>query len=334
MRGIKLFVFGIFIFIVINSNFLFCLQEEEWGKDDYGKIIGQIVDAETGEPVKEKFFIGCYPNSSVSFLLSLPEFSTYSDENGFFSFSEKVKTGLYILHCYPNSKDSGYSIDPDPINFKETFQEIKVERGKITQVFKKVYLAGKMKIIIVNSDGSKINPKDYFSYINIGVDIHRVLPNGDVNKSILLTSGSYLGNLDEGEYTQTHLFPGIYNIEVDFNGMGYGNKRVENIVIDKNMTTDVGVVLDMNDQTGVFGKVVDQNGNPISDLEVSVSELDQSKKFKIYADVDTDSNGIYKIFGLEEGIYEIIFFRINPNFFSKNKINIKNNFMIEINKKF
>ena len=297
---------------IISSHVLMAVpqEDEEWKNDDFGTVIGYIVDADNGERVKEYFYVQLLPTDEIN-----EKVDWWTDKNG--RFSKKVQPGIYVLFCYP-CLASEYSIDPDYRNFPEIRQEIKVEKGKITQFYKKAYRAGKLKIVIVDPTGSKINPKNYLNDVNIGIDLDRILPDGRI-RGIWGSPSSRLGHLSEGEYTMAQLYPGIYNMEVDFlfSYLGYPTKRFENIYIEKNEVTEIKVALDLADKTGVYGKVVDLNGNPVEEVSVGVYELDERKDFRLSAGTLTDSNGDFKIIGLREGLYEISFSKMfKPSYIS------------------
>ena len=75
--------------------------------------------------------------------------------------------------------------------------------------------------------------------------------------------------------------------------------------------------MDLADKTGVYGKVVDLNGNPVEEVSVGVYELDERKDFRLSAGTLTDSNGDFKIIGLREGLYEISFSKMfKPSYIS------------------
>ena len=145
---------------------------------------------------------------------------------------------------------------------------------------------------------------------------------------------------EKAEINQYNLYPGIYSGETDFQykGLGYPDQKIDNILIEKGKTTVVKIVMDLNDKTGVFGKVTNLNGNPVEDVEVYISSSKVIDGVKEYANTYTNSNGEYKIIGLSQGRYTLNFYKsFGPTFTSfdipSEEIPIKTNVMIEVNKK-
>ncbi|MDQ1354749.1 MAG: Carboxypeptidase regulatory-like domain [Acidobacteriota bacterium] len=317
---------------IISANRLMAIpqEEDEWKNDDFGRVIGQIIDADTGEPVNEHFWIQLFPFEKSDKVVRGATF-----KNG--SFSIKAKPGRYAPSCSPYAK-SEYSDDPDPIKIPEVRQEIKVEKGQITKVFKKAYRAGKLKIVIVDINGARIIPKNLFSDADIQESLDRTFADGNIEKYLTPLSAAYNGYLEDGERTIGQLYPATYTLEIDFRFtyLGYGSRRFENISIEKNKTTEIKVVLDLTDQTGVYGKVVDMSGNPVEDVHVRVLKVERSNINMGYAETYTDSNGNYKLIGISEGPYDLRFSRVFKPFISYDipdeNIVIEKNKMIEKNR--
>ena len=100
----------------------------------------------------------------------------------------------------------------------------------------------------------------------------------------------------------------------------------------------VKIVMDLNNKTGVFGKITDLDGNPVEDVEVYISSSKVIDGSKRNATTYTNSKGNFKIIGLVEGRYRIGFYKLfKPNDTSflipSEEIFIKTNFMSELNKK-
>lgn len=278
-------------------------QEEYWEKRNYGRLEIQVVDEDTFQPVKEKFSLQFYTDEDMRYGESKRSDNfLYTDDKGYFS--GYMKPGEYYLYASPESESTKYCIIPNPIYFPETQTYVKVEKGKTAIINKVAYRAGQIKIILVNKNGSQIYPIDDFDNFHAEDKIENVYSQNspDVYRFSI-------GDLSEGEMIKPMLYPGKYNLELYFSGMGYGSQRVENILVEKNKTTRVNVVIDLESNTGVEGRVIDQFNSPVKGVEVeAVQEQEDVKSgFRQITKVYTDSNGYYKIIGLASERFKINF---------------------------
>ncbi len=267
---------------------------KKWDKDNYGKIIGQIVDADTGEPVHEVFRIFFYSGIKEHFDNDYAAFPILeTDKKGYFTIN--YKPGHFFLYCKPDEPDSLYCEDRDPFRFPGNRAGFPVERGKITKVMKKVHKGGELTINLIDPSGSKLIPKNLFSNVNTYADLVEFDTLKDFDKF------RKKGDLDNGEITLIGIFPGTYHLHLRFGGMGLVSQVKENISIESKRTTTVEIQVNLNDDTGVQGKVFDLNSNPLKGIKVTV----YTTKIGTVADVYTDDSGNYKISGLNEGQYYI-----------------------------
>ena len=305
--------------------------QTEGDKDNYGKVIGQIVDAETGEMVNEKFLITLYKWSEPG----TDEFRVITDQNGRFSF--EWKPGLYYLHCVPQNIASGYALDPAPGIRPDFFNEIKIEKGKILKVIKKIHKAGTIKVTFVAPNGSQLNLSKLFPDGSIYDTLEYDIPVESGQPLVFFVNSAKDPNT--GIRWQKGLNPGRFRLEIDFRGMGIGSRYIKDIEVVGQETTEVKVVIDLDDKTGVKGRVVDQNNLPAKYIIVEIFKMEKKEGHRIIASASVDSNGYYKISGLDEGFYKIYFRYKNPNDIFKiiitksQKIFIEKNQMVTVNKK-
>ena len=274
-------------------------SSEEQDPDNYGILRGKIIDEDTGKPVNEKFFVSI---NDLNYIM-LSRFGTETNENGFFKC--KWKPGTYLLYFFPRSHTSKYCWDKNPRFFPGEKNIIKIEKGKITKIVKKATLAGRLKLLLVSKEGDRINPRITFGKkIDCGVRIQ--------GESLIdNTSGEFFtegDDFNDGEILVHSLCPDIYKVKVTFDGMGIPSISLEDIVIEKNSTTEVEVKIDLDDPTGVEGVIYYESGEAIDNVEVGIGRPLGSPD-SISASVYTDQNGYYKIVGLKEGTYDMTFMK-------------------------
>jgi hypothetical protein len=291
------YVLLILVFGIRCTHLLNGVPKEEWDADNYGKVIGQIVDPETGDPVNEVFIIDFLDCNEIDTSINLLR-RIRTNEKGFFSVD--MKPFVYCLYFQPESKTSKYSFDPEPAFMEKYKSVVKVEKGKITRFRKVATMGGKLKIRLVDTTGRLINPQlEFPKRAEISIFVHSdniVLPKSAANLSY------DDDNMNDGEMIIHGLYPDTYSIEVDFSGLGFEGIKMENIQVEKNETTEVEVMVDPTDITGIEGTVLDKNGAIVKNVEVFLSPT-----FPIRGSFETftDQNGNYRLTGLPEGLCHI-----------------------------
>jgi len=281
----------------------FLLEEDD--PDNYGMVIGQIIDVETGKPVKEVFKVEFNPAENIANpMMFRQNFGPETDSNG--RFMTKWEPGNYILYCYPVKPSDVYCYSPLPFNYPETTHEIRVERGKITRTVIKAYRGGKLRLMLVDPAGRITRPNDYVEGFYIGIHLVNYI---EKIESYDADTRHRVGKLENGECMFTSIYPGDFYLELDFGPLGYGSRRIDHIRVEKGQTVETKVLVDMNDTTGVEGRVFGQNGAALKDVDIYMSERKNgdADSFRISAAFSTDSNGYYKIIGLKEGYYRILY---------------------------
>ena len=332
------------IFVIAIQTSLATGQDNSAEQDNWGKVIGQIVDAQSMKPVQESLGLEVYDvnDSRGEMLFSSGAGTSFkSDSQGVFE--RRMAPGKYFLLLVPLKEESEYCVDANPFNFTELYCEFTVHPGKITRVFKKAYKGGNIKFNLVDEKGNLLNPDNYEDNW-IGYGLYIQTNDGRLSDSIF--EGPNTSNFPktkfEGRFLQ--LYPGIYHINFEFEGMGYGSKVIRDIVVKPKETVEIKIQLDQSDQTGVQGRVVDQKNQPIKDVKVSAKFLNiDDERFAQSAQVYTDSMGRYRIIGLNEGSFKIYYFlpkQFNPirakvnqprlNVYIKKNLVVTQNVTIEI----
>ena len=292
MRLRNIFVLPVLFLGIIGLTVLVEGQDA----DDYGKLVGWVVDPSSGNPVNEVFIIelfNCSQFESEAVLFKQRK----TDHNGYFSIEEEP--GQYCLHISPGSMESKYCIEPHQFHNDQFYFPVMIEKGKITEVRKKATLGGAIKVMVLDTGGSVINPSED-------------LPKG-AEISVLIDSPNYMigelsqhvvhDNMDDGETIVRTLFPSKYNVRVKFDRTGYKNLYFEDVLVKENEVTEIDCVIDLNDITGIEGKVVDINGTSLKGIKVIM--IQQFPVSGDFYDI-TDEGGHFRITGLSEGSYEIM----------------------------
>ena len=306
----------------------------ECDKDNCGKVVGRIIDAETGENVEIEFYIAfcdcdikdnlkIFNGDHIKYLIT-------GDSNG--KFSVKIPEGRYCLQFYPRTNRAKYAVDPTPsLNPKHT-QMITVLKGRIATVRKLAMRGGSLKITLVDSNNDRINPLVLF---NPRIDIQAKLSSEKISPALFgVEDESDPNGLNDGEIIINNLFPGQYDLSIEFENMGYGSQRFKNIEIERNKTKEINATININDKTGIEGRIVDQYNNPLRNIYINAKYVNDEELpfFSDFGDIYTDISGRYKIIGLKEQIYNLyIYGEINGTEVEKKieGIHIKNDTILK-----
>jgi hypothetical protein len=305
MRIKRFSILFVIVWGLLWSNFLLSQSQEEEipDRDYYGKVVIQVIDANTSEPVNEIFRVNFFDPIKVSKLREDP-FDTsslvwYGKTNTKGRLIANLKPGTYYLQFIPESSESKYEYEPSPLLSERNRQTVFVEDQKITEVFKKMHYGGKLKIVLVDPDGNKINPRVSFSPdVQISLDINSEYFDFGIFNFVTLTTFDLTkgkDDLNDGEMVIGRLYPGKYHISIDFDSSGFKYKEMDNIEVFRNQTTTAEVIVDIFDKTGIEGYITDQNGTPLKDFFVRIDN----------AVAKTNQNGFYRIIGIDEGIHDI-----------------------------
>ena len=261
--------------------------------DECGKIVGWIIDSESNKPVKEEFAVTIFPYFGITDKLP-GDIYALKTRTGHFSIG--VKTGRYFITFTPYSEGTKYAEYCNPYYFKQD-QMIEVEKGKITEIRKKVSEGGYLKVIIVNTNYQRVNFRDYFENGSVRV----WLDNDD--KGYRESYTFMKEELVAGEKTIMNLVPGTYSIQSYFPESGYGVSKEDFIDIESKKISEYMVVIDSSDDTGIHGFVKDINGVPLKGVEILICQDIENYGIKGFADTISNDSGYYRIIGIEEGIY-------------------------------
>jgi hypothetical protein len=312
MKAIKLFIVVVLVFWAFGLNG-WC-QGSDSKDDNFGKIIGRIFDEETNIPVSEIFKVLIVDCSDISNPKSTNIKLIKSSSRGIFVFN-RVRPGIYCVEIFPLAGKTIYCYEPTP-NLSSEFQHIvKIIPGQITRMNCKARRGGNLKVILVDKNGNAISPRSimppspYSDFPNeelrrLHIQIDSLdYPKEKVNNFVEYNtiSDDYL---DDGEITLSGLFPGRYKFDVDLRYLGYGwPLSFTNIEITKDQTTELKVLIDFTENSGLEGIVTDQNSVPIKGALVMVSMLNTENDF--FGSIRTNQNGYYRIVGLKEGLYRL-----------------------------
>ncbi len=319
---------------ICSPGLLLCPEQQDneiyLNRDNFGKVIGQIIDPETNKPVNEKFRVCIYNwyyreddyerRKDCEFL---------TDEKGRITMDFPPAT--FGLLFYPEDLESKYTgtyhpfYEKMPAEYKDIFScVIKVETGKITRFVGKAIIGGALKVTLVDLAGNPVDLAVAFPGRSVsiqgGIDNYNLSPGSD---SLDLT-------LDNGKFFRQGLFPDTsWQVYLRFFGIGYGVFKKKDIVIKANEVTEINVFIDPNDITGVEGKIVDELGNPQKKVRISFYQKDES----IEGDFDyyTDSNGHYIMTGMPDGFYKVEIFDGHEYYFTFQDIfiEIKKNILLK-----
>ena len=310
LRNIFVLLFLFFGLMGANPAIAQTAEEKYWDGDNYGIVNGWIVDKMTGLPIDEKYSITFFPHDSKS-PDRVPYYLIVETDNNLYksAFSKKLLPGTYYLNFESLSKNPKYSIEPHPFSEygkKGNRYTIEVKRGQITKVLKKVEKGGNLKINLVDASGNKILFNQPHCNISSYID------------SEIFRFGKYCESLAKDDLLDGELivkdllYPASYDLKLSFGGCGIGTIIRENINVEKGNTTEIKIVIDLNNPTGLSGYVIDQNKIPIKDAEVHVFSSNIEGSFI------TNTNGFYKIIGLKEGIYYLtVSIKISKGYFVK-----------------
>ncbi len=285
------FVLMLTVFFLGGSRLVWGQTEQVSTQDAYGKALIQIVDAETNEPIEETYEL--YFMSSLNpddvHQMALRKKLTNAKGRAVIG----LESGVYYLHCLPQSVLSEYEMEPSPILFTENRLKIDISKGKVTRVIKKVRRGGFLKILLTDTTGNKLLPGDLFSSVDeLTAFVHSFGKFGFVRDRIR-SHGSLTNrkeSFEDGEVVIGRLYPGIYAVTLSFGLLGIENIYKDNITVSRGQTTVCEFRIDLNNKTGIEGYLRDQFGNPLGNFAV------RSRNIR----TNTNDDGYFKLLGLGE----------------------------------
>ena len=292
-------VLMVLITLVINSIFTINIFGEQLSpcidSDECGKVVGRIIDNDTNELVNEIFMVTIIPFKDGK--IQPKEYYAKQTVNGYFSIS--VKPGRYIIAFSSISKDSKYPTFFNPNHPPEEKQIVTIEKGKITDVTKVVSEGGGLRVMLVDSDGLKINLLEYFENVKVQLS----LKNDTIGYFSTITMDN--GQIETGEIIINKMIPGTYSIKVYFPESGYAAIEEEFVIIERKKTAEHKVVITLDKDTGIHGFVKDKDGIPIKYAEVVIFKDIENYGVVGFADTISNENGYYKMIGIKDGIYSL-----------------------------
>ncbi len=258
--------------------------------DRYGKIVIQILDPESGNPVDEIFNL-VFIDMDYPGVRKPNEYEEKTDNKGYFS--AEIHEGDYYLETYPEGGER-YSVEPTSFYVKKDYNNyFTITRGKLTKIWKKASIGGNLEVILVESNGQKLDVENLLGENKFSVTIKHTgtnyAPVGESKRNFSPERCSFLFRcIPTGEYKVRFGTPA--NIE--------GNEY-KGIKVEKGKTAEYRYVI--NVETGIEGIVANSNGEPMKNVEI---ELRGKNGATDYADAYTNEAGYFKILGLKKGLYK------------------------------
>jgi hypothetical protein len=293
MKILKTFLFGVLCFIIISNLFVNAVEDEDWERNYFGKVVGWILDPVTNKPVNEEFYIRFYFINSED-----PDDPVYldakSNDKGFFT--RKLYPGKYYVYAWPVVRGN-YCIMHSPLLDTTKANVLDIKNGQITRMYKKAEIGGDLLVILVDPNGQKINIDEVFKGKKFSVSISNKVTHVAVNIDNKINPSN-----DRREFYFNNYAPGEYIVE--FNTIaGVAGQRIKNITIKKNETTVHHIIIDI--YTGIEGTVTNVNGLPMKSVGI---EIRSNTYPTFFSEVFTNSNGYFKLIGMKDGSYNIDYF--------------------------
>ncbi len=279
-----------FICIFFVCNFAFA-QLDQFGPDDYGKIIGQFIDPATGKPINEVFHVVISETNPENIVYPLM-YKIETDENGRFSVEAVARD--YYIRFSPTEYESKYACEPY-VDYKKRIiaKVISVQKCKVTRVFLKPRYGGRLHFKLVDQDGQLINVPDVFSSKNLFLEVKS---EGEFQCPGINIPGD---KLFDAETFYGCLLPGKYLAPFSTRAGGIGSETVSGIEVAAGKTTIVPIEFDLT--TGISGNVIYNNSTPPTRVWIH-ARLQASNDS---VDVLSKKDGSFRFFNLEEGVYKL-----------------------------
>jgi len=285
-------IFATFLVYPLYSNSTQYIEE-----DNYGKVIIQLVNPVTEEPVTESFLVFIYDSTNENFPVNLYRREQTNNQG---KLELEMIPYTYYLQFFPEDLNSRYRQTPYPFCIKENERyTIKVETGKITYFKVKAGIGGILKVYLADMNNVRFNPQEKFSQ---KFEIKSI-----VSGEICETIDDGRDSLDDGELIVYRLFTGEYCIDIEFDGLGFERVIKKDIWVEEGKTTDVVINLDLNDSTGVEGFLTDAAGVPVYNSDICFGAIDVIPEDTIGFCAYTNKKGYYILKGMPEGKYFVTY---------------------------
>lgn len=214
-------------------------------------------------------------------------------------FSINVKQGQYVIAITPWSEDTKYPHFFDPHKKYNPDEIITVEKGKITEVRKKLQMGGALKVTLIDPNGEKIDIIQKYHVSKIAFN----LKNKDIDYSTSETMEK--DKIESDDMVISNLIPGLYDINAVFPEPGYGAIQGGTVLIESKKTTEYKFVIKIDENTGIQGYIKDKNGVPLASAGAILFKYLEDRSLTTFGAAETNENGYYKIVGIKEGIYSL-----------------------------
>lgn len=266
-------------------------------KDEMGRLICQIIDPDTGKPVNERF------------VLELRQWNNWKNNdwsNNIYSNSKGeidvyYAPGEYVAVLAPYSSESKYApyFFPFYEGLKREYRElctlyIKIEKGKITKVFRHTIRGGGVRVKIIDQNGVPVDRK------RLGKDVKIEMKLVNQMDMELLYSNI---KCETDELVLRGIFPELYRISFEIMGVRCLSLELGCVLIKRNEVVDLVAKVQLEENTGIYGVLRDQRGNILSNAKV---HLIPYEAIGCSYDIQTDEWGRFGISTMRPGLYMVL----------------------------
>jgi hypothetical protein len=276
---------------------------QDMDQENVGMVRGWIIDPETKEPVNERYIIEVWDANNLN------SYSGYlglinSNEKGYFE--DQMVAGKFLFRFFLKNRSTKFcQKEPHPLLNDQYRFVVNIEKGKITDIRKEATIGGRIKVVIVDSGGTRIDLKEKFDVPRIDANVNVWNPN--FYSELYLCSYSQ-DALQNGEIVGDAIFPGKYKLEVNFIGIGHGNGAIElkDILVEAGKIKTVYIPINLNDNTGLEGYIYDEDGAFIPDANVVFIPAVPGPTYHDNLEAFSDQSGFYRFIGIKEGKYSLL----------------------------
>lgn len=257
-----------------------------------GSCLGVVVDEETGAPITE-FTLAIQQQQKARGPIELKRNLRYSDSLGRFEV-KNLDPGTYTIE----GSASGYAASLS--------QEFEVERGESAAgVRVSMNRGGKVVGMIQDRDGKPIRNALVELRDNGTRDnpVHEIFDRMGARGP----SATKVRTKEDGRFTLDLIVPETYQVSVKHNQ--YAATAVDDVVVTKGETTDVGVLVMLRGGR-IAGRAFDLDGQPLKNATITAV----ADKAAGYKTTRTDADGFYELGNLNDGRYSVTInsFQTNP----------------------
>ncbi len=300
MRNAAIFFTAILIMGVGFQGTTAAPTGENWEINYYGKVVGWILDPETGKPATDKFRLRFYFLHPDDGKMTKIVYEVDSDNNG--HFIRKLFPGRYLVQIGPFTNRK-YCHEPTVKKFPDKAYKLEIKKDQITKMYKNAAIGGNLRVFLVGPDGHRLNVEEIFKDAKVTVSIS----NKETGMRPFIRMRDNPSE-DKSEFLFENFAPGKYTVKLNCIFSDIVNQKIDDIIIEKKETTEFRLVIDLN--TVLEGIVRDIHGVPVKSVHIEMRGNDDEG---FYESTMTDVSGYYRFQGLNEGSYNVDFYIENDN---------------------